>query len=225
MAVYIRRIPVTPLKAVDWAQISCFSVDADAVEVFFGAVASPDVDVFLFEFLCVSGAFDEPEEFFSESPPEHFFVGEEGEGLGEVVLHHAPENGFGACLGAVHLFLPVLDNVLDSPQVLVFFVFSHSKQVFVWTAVFLLVVVLPEVKSQSILPECFGNKAALQLILVARGKHIALHLISHQSLVHIPAVRKGFLENARTSDHEGSPFGLKLPRELECFFETANLLD
>ena len=46
-----------PLIPVDWAQISCLSINSYAIEIFFAAISSPDVDSLFLKFLCICRAF------------------------------------------------------------------------------------------------------------------------------------------------------------------------
>lgn len=52
----VRGIPISPLETIDRAEIPCFSIYANAVQILLGAVAIPNMNILSFKFFRVSRA-------------------------------------------------------------------------------------------------------------------------------------------------------------------------
>ena len=53
VSVFIGCVPESPLEAVDRSEVACFSVYSYTLEIFFGAIACPYVDLFLLKLVSI----------------------------------------------------------------------------------------------------------------------------------------------------------------------------
>ena len=78
--VHVLSTEVSPLKAVDWSQVSLLTgCEAQTVQELPAAVPVPDPHFLLLQLLGVGGAPDEPEELLSNAAIEDFLGGQQGE--------------------------------------------------------------------------------------------------------------------------------------------------
>jgi hypothetical protein len=111
----IWRIPMSPLKSINWPQIALLSVYTDALKVLFWTVTVPNSYVFILQKFGVCMASGKPYQLLCNTSPKHFLMRQKRKTFSKIVPHHSSKNRLCPCPCSVCFFLSILYYVLYHP--------------------------------------------------------------------------------------------------------------